>query len=182
MLIKRYISSILVIVLTVCGMTFVSSAGQDLSQMTERILVTYEDQNITQEFGAPSSGLGASYVSPDSMIRVVGNSEAVMGSRSLAVNRCDMRWWTIGARDTEMYVSIVVKVNENFNNEMILSMASSKPSGYSGPSDGVIITVTKQDGIPVIKDSSGKTVAELENDVRYNIRTAFRRGETALNP
>ncbi len=177
MLIKRYISSILVIVLTVCGMTFVSSAGQDLSQMTERILVTYEDQNITQEFGAPSSGLGASYVSPDSMIRVVGNSEAVMGSRSLAVNRCDMRWWTIGARDTEMYVSIVVKVNENFNNEMILSMASSKPSGYSGPSDGVIITVTKQDGIPVIKDSSGKTVAELENDVRYNIRTAFRRGE-----
>ncbi|MFR1517505.1 MAG: stalk domain-containing protein [Clostridia bacterium] len=175
---RRVFSLILAIVMTAAAIPAgFRIYGEAEAQMIERVFVTYEDLEITEEFGSDATGLGASYLSSDSRVKVVGPESSVMGVRSLAVNRCDMRWWSLNAGDQEMYVDLAVKADENFNNKLVLNITTQLPSETSGKStNGNIITVTKQDGKSVILDHSGKLLLEMEEDVRYNIRTVFKRG------
>lgn len=174
MLRKKIISALLVCVLLITGFQgLYILKGAAESQFTERLLVTYEDMDLSDDFSADPDGLEASFLSSDSRIKVVGGDESVVGSRSLAINKCDMRWWNIGASDKEMYVGIVVKVNGNYHNKLDLSFTTSQPSELSANASGKIITVTKQDGRTVILDASGNVVTELEAGVRYNIRAMF---------
>ena len=175
---KKWLSLLLAVVITAAAFPAgLQLHGEGEAEMVERVFVTYEDLEITEEFSADSTGLGASYVSADSRIKVVGPDSSVLGSRSLAINRCDMRWWSIEARDEELYIDLSVKADANFNNELVLNFTTQQPSEDLGKSTNTdIIKVTKQDGKSVILDYSGNVLMEMEEDVRYNVRCVFQRG------
>ncbi len=151
--------------------------GEEEAPLTERVFVTYENLEVTESFVTGLEGTGASYLSSGSKIQVVGPDKSVLGTRSLAVNNCDMRWWTLDARDQEMYVDIAVKADSNFHNSLRVNITTAVPSkDGTKMSGGDIIQITKKDDKTVVLDCAGNVVLELEEDVRYNIRTVFIRG------
>lgn len=175
---KRGISFLLVFVMTLAAFPAGIQIYGGEAMPIERIFLTYENLEPTEEFGANIEH-GASYLSSDSKIMVVGPDRSVMGSRSLAVNQCDMRWWTLNANDKEYYVELSIKTDANYDNSLSMNFTTSQPSKSANKSaSGDAFRVTKQDGKTVLLDGSGKLIKELEEDVRYGIRAVFERGSS----
>ena len=175
---SRWLSLILAIVMTAVAFPAgFSIYGEENIEMVEKLFITYENLKTTEEFGANSEGLGVSYMSKNSRVKVVAAPASVTGMRSLAINQCDMQWWSLNAWDQEMYIDLSVKTDENYNNELAMNLHTQQPSEESAKSmNGDFITVTRQNDKSVILDQSGNILMEMEENVRYNIRCVFTRG------
>lgn len=176
---KRWISLMLVFAMVVAAVPAGLVHGEGKGFITEKVFVTYEDLEVTNEYSSSLTGLGASYVSPDSRMMVVGTDRSVIGARSLLVNKCDMRWWTLSAKDQSLFIDIAFKIDSNFNNELTMNITTQQPStGRAASGGGDVFKVTKKDGKAVILDCGGNVIMEIEEGVRYNLRAVFQSGSS----
>lgn len=174
---RRLMSLLLAIVILAAAVPASVISYADEAMPIEHVFVNYEGLKVTEMFSDDSTGIGASYLAPGSKVKVVGANYSLMGTRSLAINKCDMRWWTINANDQEYYIDLTVKANEDFNNTLALSFSSRQPTvGASVSASYTPFKITKQDGKSVVLDSEGNIALEMDPSVRYSIRCVFKRG------
>jgi len=177
---KRWVSLLLAIILSVAVMpAFSVFAEQNFYYYVEQ---TYENLEVTNEFGANPEGLGVSFLSENSKIKVVDSDLALLGKRSLAISECDMRWNEISLSDEKMYIGFTVRADAEFNNELKLSFDTLQPSVNQPKKESLVaLSLTRESGKIILKDCKGNLLTELEAKTRYVIYCEFSRGSDSYS-
>ena len=177
---KRWVSILLTLIISVAAMpAFSVFAAQDFYYYVDQ---TYEDLEITDDFSANSEGLGVSFLSENSKIKVVSSDLALLGTRSLAINVCDMRWGKLSLADEKMYIGLTLRADQEFNNELKVSFTTLKPSANQPENESLVaFSVSRNSGKIFLKDCKGNQVAELQEKNRHVIYCEFSRGSDSYN-
>lgn len=177
---KRWVSLLLLIIMISAAVpAFNIYASSDVYY---RLNQTFENLETTENFVSEIKDLDASFVSSDSEIKVVGSDFSLLGKRSLAVNRCDMRWWSVGLSDEKMYIELSLRADAAFDNELIVHFSTRQPTQETSLISSVIaFAVSKEDGKPTIVDCNGNVIMQMQEDIRYVVKCEFTRGSDKYN-
>lgn len=177
---KRWVSLLLLIIMISAAVpAFNIYASSDLYY---RLNQTFENLETTDNFVSDIKDLQASFLSSESEIKVVGSDFSLLGKRSLAVKKCDMRWWNVGLSDEKMYVELSIRADAEFNNELIVHFSTKQPTQETSLVSNVIaFAVSKKDGKPAIVDCNGNVVTQMQEDIRYAVKCEFTRGSDKYN-
>ena len=177
---KRWVSLLLLIIMISAAVpAFNIYASSDVYY---RLNQTFENLETTENFVSEIKDLDASFVSSDSEIKVVGSDFSLLGKRSLAVNRCDMRWWSVGLSDEKMYIELSLRADAAFDNELIVHFSTRQPTQETSLISSVIaFAVSKEDGKPTIVDCNGNVITQMQEDIRYVVKCEFTRGSDKYN-
>jgi len=177
---KRWVSLLLALIISVAAMpAFSVFAG---SELYYRLDQTYENLETTDDFNVGKEELGVSYLSENSKIKVVGSDFSLLGTRSLAINECDMRWDALSLIDEKMYVGLTVRADAEFNNDLNVSFTTLQPSANKTKYAHVnAFCISKNNEKILLKDCNNNTVAELDQDIRYGIYCEFSRKSDLYN-
>jgi hypothetical protein len=149
--------------------------GNAIEFTRERLDITFEGANVGEEFTNTAEGSNASYIGPNSRMKIVGVDLAIGNKRSLAVNTCDLRWWTLGVKDKKMGLEIKVGIDENYNNNLSIGITTLQPAGKKENID--IIKICANGAGAQLMDCEGNVVSELECGESYDISCEFTAGQ-----
>ena len=177
---KRWVSILLTLIISVAAMPAFSVFAD--SELYYRLEQTYENLETTDDFSVGKEELGVSDLSEKSKIKVVGSDFSLLGTRSLAINECDMRWDNLSLIDEKLYVGLTVRADAEFNNDLNISFTTLQPSANKTKYAHVdAFCVSENNEKILLKDSNNNTIAELEQDIRYGIYCEFSRGSDLYN-
>lgn len=177
---KRWVSILLTLIISVAAMpAFSVFANTEPYYYLDQ---TYENLETTDDFSIGEEELGVSFLSKNSKIKVVGSDFSLLGTRSLAINECDMRWEELSLIDDKMYIGLTVRADADFNNELKVSFRTLQPSERKTDYTSFTAFYFSKDRERILlKDCAGNIVAELEQDIRYEIYCEFLRGSDSYN-
>ena len=174
---KKYIAMFIAIlmVLTVVCQFGGTISGNAVQFTHEKVKVDFENTKVCEEFSATFEGSNASYIGADSKIKIVGSDLAIGNKRSLAVKSCDLRWWTLGVKETRMGLEFKVGIDENYNNNLSIGINTLQPAGKTANID--IIKICANGAGAQLMDCEGNVVSELEYGESYDISCEFTAGQ-----
>lgn len=177
---KRWVSLLLAIIMAMAAVpAFNILAAADIYTYMNK---TFESLDVTKTFTAIIPSSEASFVSADSQIKVVGSDMALLGKRSLAVSKGDMRWWSLSLVDSKMYIDLSIRADSEFNNEMNVFFTTRQPGNdHVAYAEFNAFSVKKTEGKIILTDCQGKEIFKLQENIRYSIRCEFTRGSSQYN-
>ena len=177
---KRWVSLLLACIMIVAAIpAFNVYADEEVYYFVNQ---NYEGLEVTENFNSNFDGLGASFISEDSKIKVVGPDLSLLGKRSLAVNKCDMRWLSLSLTDEKMFAEVTVRADSAFDNELNLFFTTKQPSeNLSEKATVNVFSIKKDKTNVVLKDCNGNLITVIEEDIRYSVRCEFTRGSDLYN-
>lgn len=159
---------------------FPVNAQNSVSDMSKYFSCDFEKYKVNDSF-VSSIDNAADYMDSSSLLKVVSSDLSLDGSKSLAINKTDMRWWAWNVNKESIAVRFSVKIDENFNNTlkiMISTQDAATNTEGNGGTFAVITTDLDEDGNnkAVLKNHTGKTIMTLSTDIRYIITAYFTKG------
>ena len=174
---KKYIAmfiAILMVLTVVCQ--FGGAISANATKFThEKIKIDFEHTKVCEEFSGTFEGSNASYIGAGSRMKIVGSDLAIGNNRSLAINSCDIRWWTLGVKEKQMGLEFKVGIDENYNNNLTLGINTQQPDNKDANMD--VIKIRKEGAVAQLIDYEGNVLAELECGKSYDVSCEFAAGQ-----
>lgn len=179
---KYLLTTVVAVILCMLVLPFFTvNAQNSITDMSEYYSCDFESYEPGSEFVSSLPTNFASYMAPDSLVKITSSDLSLVGTRSLAINKVDARWWAWNINKDKIAVRFSVKIDENFNNTLKLMLSTQDAATSTETNGGTFVVITTDtdelgNSKAVLKNHVGKTVMELIPDIRYSITAYFTKG------
>lgn len=147
--------------------------------MVEHMMIDFESIDATDDFMPLIENFDVQYKSEETKIKIVDADMALLGKKSMAVNKANLSFENISVTGDNIYVDMTIRADAKFNNNMSVSISSLQPSKsqeYIKDIELFSFHKNKKDNTNVITDINDKVLFVAQDNVRYYVRCVFLRG------
>lgn len=152
--------------------------------MVEHMMVDFESIDATDDFVSSIENFTAQYKPEETKIKIVDADMALLGKKSMAINKTNLSFENISVTGDNIYVDMTIRADAKFNNNMSVGISTLQPSEAKETIKDIELFSfykNKKDNTNVIADRNDNVLFVAQENVRYYVRCAFLRGANAFD-